>query len=226
MNAPRGFQRFMEDCLYGMRDEICIAYLDDVIVFSKSFEKHLEHTPQVLQRLRSHGLKLKIEKCKLFQKEVNNLGQIVSLHGYRPYPAKVSAVTTLKGSAPKTVGEVRELLGLIGLLGLFDLLQGPSSDKAKTTKKAGKKAGLMPSSKPVLWQEQHRDALAELCDRITSPPIIGYPDYIYPFVLHTNASLDGLSAVLYQKQDGKMRIIRYVSRSLSPAEKTVLECQF
>ena len=84
----------------------------------------------------------------------------------------------------------------------------------------------MPSSKPVLWQEQHRDALAELCDRITSPPIIGYPDDIYPFVLQTNASLDGLGAVLYQKQNGKMRVMGYQSRSLSPAEKTVLECQF
>ena len=171
MNAPGEFQRFMEDCLYGMRNEICIPYLDHVIVFSKSFEEHLEHTRQVLQRLRAHGIKLKPEKCKLFQKEINYLGQIVSSDGYRPDPAKVSAVTTLKNSAPKTVGEVRKLLGLIGYYRryipnlawtarpLFDLPQGPSSDKAKSTKKTGKKAGLIPSSKPVSWQEQHRDAL-------------------------------------------------------------------
>ena len=70
-----------------------------------------------------------------------------------------------------------------------------------------------------MGQKQHRDALAELCDRITSPLIMGYPDYNYPFVLHTDASLDGLGAVLYQKRNGKMRIMGYGSRSLSPAEK-------
>ena len=117
-------------------------------------------------------------------------------------------MTTLKDSAPKTVGEVRKLLGLMGYYRryipnfartarlLFDLLQGPSSEKAKSTTETGKKAGLIPSSKPVLWHEQHKDALAELCDRITSPPIMEYPDYNYPFVLHTYASLDGLGAVV------------------------------
>ena len=114
MNAPGEFQRFMEDCLHELRDEICIPYLDDVIVFSKSFEEHVNHVRQVLQRLRANGIKLKPEKCKLFQREVNYLGQIVSSEGYKPDPSKVNAVTALKDSVPTNVEEVRKLLGLIG----------------------------------------------------------------------------------------------------------------
>ena len=120
-----------------------MRFVYHISIMKNTFEEHLEHNRQVLQRLRAHAIKLKPEKCKLFQKEVNYLGQIVSSDGYRPDPAKVSAVPTLKGSAPKTVGEVRKLLGLIGYYRryipnfartarpLFDLLQCPFSNKAK-----------------------------------------------------------------------------------------------
>lgn len=91
-NAPACFQRFMEKCLDGLRDDICMPYLDDVIVFSKTFDEHIEHLRTVLQRLQSHGVKLKPKKCELFRREVKYLGRIVSEHGYRPDPDKVEAM--------------------------------------------------------------------------------------------------------------------------------------
>ena len=233
MNAPAEFQRFMEDCLHELRDEICIPYLDDVIVFSKSFEEHVNHVRQVLQRLRANGIKLKPEKCKLFQREVNYLGQIVSSEGYKPDPSKVNAVTALKDSVPTNVGEVRKLLGLVGYYRryipdfartarpLFDLLQGLPTDQTKPANRGdkSKKTGVIPSSKPVVWEKQHENALKELLEHLVSPPIMGYPDYNQPFILHTDASLEGLGAVLYQKQNGQMRVMGYGSRSLNQAEK-------
>ena len=60
-NAPSTFQRFMEEALVDFRDDCCIPYLDDVILFSGSFEDHLLHLRKVLQRLRSKGIKLKLE---------------------------------------------------------------------------------------------------------------------------------------------------------------------
>ena len=104
----------MESCLEGLGDEICIPYLDDIIVFSRSFEEHVEHLRKVLRQLQSKGVKLKPRKCKLFQQEVHYLGCIVSEQGYHPDPANVEAVTNLKDSKPKCLGDVRKLLGLMG----------------------------------------------------------------------------------------------------------------
>ncbi|CAB4003088.1 Hypothetical predicted protein [Paramuricea clavata] len=156
MNAPGEFQRFMEGCLHDLRDEICIPYLDDVIVFSKSFEEHVDHVRQVLQRLRANGIKLKPEKCKLFQREVNYLGQIVSSEGYRPDPSKVNAVTALKDSVPTNVGE--NCLVLLGIIEDTFLTLPGLLDLCLTCYKAYKPirpSPLIEEIKPVVWQKQH-----------------------------------------------------------------------
>ena len=104
----------MESCLEGLRDEICTPYLDDIIVYSKDFQDHIEHIRKVPQRLRKHGVKLKPKKCKLFQKEVSFLGRVVSVEGYKLDPASIAPVLDLAKKPPKTVGEVRQVIGLLG----------------------------------------------------------------------------------------------------------------
>ena len=234
-NAPGEFQRFMEHCLDGLRDEICIPYIDDIIVYSKTFEEHVDHIQQVLQRLRAHGIKLKPTKCKLFKREVNYLGQIVSASGYRLDPANVETDLSLKKSNPSTVGEVRKLLGLLGYYRkyipnfartaypLFQLLQAEPDNVTRPVRKNKQhsKRGSVPSSKPVVWGEQHQQALEKLLDHLTSAPVLAYPDFSQSFVLHTDASQEGLGAVLYQRQDGKMHVIGYGSR---PRQKEITIC--
>jgi transposase InsO family protein len=141
-------------------------------------------------------------------------------------PTQVQAVPSLKNKQPKTVGEVRHLLGLLGYYRryiqdfsrvakpLFDLLQRsnePSNNKSKTPQ--------VPSSQSVSWTDEHSSILDQLVTRITSALILAYPDYNEPFVLHTDASQEGLGAVLYQEQNSEMRVIGYGSRSLTSAEK-------
>ena len=113
-NAPAAYQRCMESALEGLNHNICEVYLDDVIVFSKTFDEHVENLREVLQALRKKGMKLRVDKCDLFKKEVRYLGKIVSSEGYRPDPKDTSALQTLTEQTPQTVGDVRKLLGLTG----------------------------------------------------------------------------------------------------------------
>ena len=113
MNAPVNFPRFMENCLGQLRDEICIPYLDDVIVFSKTFSEHIKHLRKVLRRLKSYGVKRKLRKCKLFKREVYILGRVISQDGYRIDRKATNAVTAMTDLKPQTVGEVRRLMGLL-----------------------------------------------------------------------------------------------------------------
>ena len=115
MNAPANFQRFMENYLGELRDKMCIPYLDDVIVFSETFSEHIEHLRKVLRRLKRYGVKLKPRKCALFKREVSFLGRVISQDGYRIDPKAASSVSIMKNLKPRTVGEVRRLMGLLGV---------------------------------------------------------------------------------------------------------------
>ena len=212
-NAPGEFQRFMEHCLDGLRDDICIPYIDDIIVFSQTFEYHVDLIRKVLRRLREHGVKLKPKKRRLFKREVNCFVQIVSAAGYTLDHSNVETVRALKDSKPSTVGEVRKLLVLLGYYRryiqdfariahpLFQLFQAASEGVPKPDKsKQHSDHGSVPSSRPVVWTEQHQKAVETLLDHLVPPPILGYPDFSKSFVLHTDASQEGLGAVLYQKQ--------------------------
>ena len=92
MNAPAGFQSFLEHCVEGIGDELVIPYLDDLIIYSATFEGHLNHCQQVFQRLRKFGMKVKASKCQLFKKEVSYLSRLASSDGYTADPKNVAAV--------------------------------------------------------------------------------------------------------------------------------------
>lgn len=78
---------------------------------------------------------------------------------------------------------------------------------------------------PFLWTEECIEAFHTLKEEITSPPLLGYPDYTLPIVLQTDASREGLGAVLAQVQSGTEKVIAYASRGLSPAETRYLACK-
>ena len=184
-----------------------------MIVFSRTFEEHIENVRTVLRRLREHGIKLKARKCKMFKKEVNYLGRIVSADGYKVDSSNDKAVLALKETNPKTVGDVRKLLGLLGYYRkyiqdfsriaqpLFKLLKAPGAKTSRhpnqSERHSQKGNETQASSRhAIVWTQEHQGVLEKLVDCLANPPILGYPDYDFPFVLHTDASNDGLGAVL------------------------------
>ena len=217
---------------------ICIPYLDDVLVYSKHFDAHLEDIRTVLKRLHENGVKLKPKKCELFRNQVKYLGHIVSSKGYHIDSSNVKAITSLKECKPKTVGDIRRIIGFLNYYRkyianfsqkaapLFDLLKKSDNEEAKKSNdkkfraQRNQKHNRPPSSKEEIeWTTTHQRSLDELIDCLMSPPILGYPIYDMPYVLRTDASQLDLGAVLYQRQDGLMRVISYASRTLTSAEK-------
>ena len=218
MNAPANFQRYMEEAVADYRDEFVIPYLDDIIVYSGSWEEHLEHLRKVLRRVKEKGLKLKPSKCNFFQKEVKFLGRIVGEHGYRMDDGNLEAVRVLKDHTPKTVSDVRVLLGMLGYHRRH--VQDFSKIVHPVTKLlvGHKDVNLDKSKREVEWTEECRLAVNTIVDFITAAPVLAYPDFEKEFILHTDASQRGLGAILYQNHDGDMKVIGYGSRTLNKAE--------
>ena len=163
------------------------------------------------------GLKLKPSKCHFFKEEIEYLGHVVSGEGISTNPKKVEAVT--KWPTPHTVYDVRSFLGFVGYCRRFiknfskiakpirKVITGLENQSKRTAKKTF-----------VEWTEAANSAFEHLKELCVSTPILAYPDYQLPFILHTDISSEGLGEVLYQKQKGKLRVIAYASRSVSKSE--------
>ncbi|GFU25385.1 retrovirus-related Pol polyprotein from transposon 297 [Trichonephila clavipes] len=91
-NAPATFERMMDNLLRHFKWTMCLCYLDDIIVFSETFEDHLIRLRLVLKCLQEAGLKLNSKKCLFAAQEVKILGHLVSSNGVRPDPDKIKAV--------------------------------------------------------------------------------------------------------------------------------------
>ena len=216
-NAPATFQRLMESCLGELNLSWCIIYLDDIIVFSQTPEEHLVRLQAVFDKLKAAGLKLKPSKCELFKKQINYLRHVVGQEGVSTDPDKIKAVT--EWPRPTTVTEVRSFLGFVSyyrrfipnfskvakpLNTLLQNIEGTSNQKKKFK---------------VNWGPEQQEAFETLQKLCTEAPILAYADFKTPFILHTNASSEGLGTVLYQYQNNQRRVIAYASRSLSPSER-------
>ena len=111
-NAPATYQRLMETSLQGLHLKICLVYIDDLIIFSKTYEEHLERLELVFRRLQECGLKLAPKKCKFFKRKVRYVGYIVSADGIEADPDKIDKIK--QWPTPKTPEEVRRFLGFAG----------------------------------------------------------------------------------------------------------------
>ena len=110
--APSVFQRLMDFVLCGLSYITCLVYLDDVIVFGRSFDEELHRLDDVCSRLKGAKLKLEPSKCSLFQRSVEFLGHVVSEAGIAMQDGKMSAIRDWPSC--RNVTEDRAFMGLSG----------------------------------------------------------------------------------------------------------------
>ena len=109
-NASQLFQRAMEKVLKGLLGLLCLIYIDNIVVFSRSEEEHISHLNTLFERLTQYNLQLNPNKCVFGLRQVRLLGYIESQEGLSADPEKVTAITKLE--PPKSVAEVRIFLGM------------------------------------------------------------------------------------------------------------------
>ena len=207
-NAPSTFERLMEQVLAGLQWQICLVYLDDVIVYSRDFTEHVERLEIILKRISEAGLKLKPKKCHFFCEKVIYLGHTVSAEGIATDPEKVRAVQDWE--VPKDLTDVRSFLGLCSYYRRF-IPQFGTIAKPLTR--------LTEKDHGFKWGVEQEEAWATLKHKLLSAPVLAYPDPQKEFILDTDASAYGIGAVLSQVQDGQERVIAYGSRCLTKEER-------
>ena len=222
-NAPATFQRLMEHSMGELYMRECFPFVDDIMVPGKGFDEEYSRLRRVFQKTRENKLKLNSSKCQLFQRRACYCGHIVSSDGIETDPAKVAKIADWR--EPENATELREFLGFAGYYRKFvagfatiakplnQLIGGPSKRHAK------KKDATTAVTPEWRWDEPQQKAFDKLKECLTSPPILAYPNYNCPFVLYTDASGDGLGAVLGQQQTDGEKVMAYASRGLSKSER-------
>ena len=224
-NGPATFSRLMSKCFGDLNLIWLIIFLDDLLLYSKTIDEMLERLEIVFKRLGDFGLKIKPSKVHLFQREVCHLGYKISEEGISTDPDKISAITGW--NTPDNDKELHSFLGLAGYYRrfvknfaqiakpLYDILNTNRSKKRCKTTEQDKKTF------KEKWTSKCQQSFETLKQKLTTAPILGYPDFSLPFILEIDASLEGLGAVLSQKQSNGPVVLAYASRSLKPAEQNM-----
>ena len=211
-NAPSTYQRLMAGVLRGLIGKICLAYLEDVIVFSKNRADHTADLSAVLERIRAAGLKLKPTKCSLFREQVLYLGHVISPAGVSPDPAKLRVLADWP--APTTVREIQSFLGFVNFYADFidNSTELTSQLYDLTTGKKGEES--------VQMSAENLTAFEEIKRRLCAAPRLAHPDLERPFTLYTDASKIEVGAVLLKRgADGIERAVSFFSKKLSSAQR-------
>ena len=213
-NALVTFQRLMQNCLRELNLTYSLIFLDDVIVFSWTEEEHLHHLQVVFGRFLEHGLKLKPSKCHFLQDEITFLGHEISANGMRPGTANLKAIAEM---APlKTYTEIRRFTGMTGFFQQF--IKGYSKIAKPLNDLLEGKASKLKNEELELTPEALQ-AFKDLKKKCMTAPVLVFTDFKKPFRLETDATKEGLGAVLLQESDdGQYHPVAFASHELKGGE--------
>lgn len=207
-NAPATYQRMMQDILGSLIWTECLVYLDDVLVFGRTFDEHQERLHRVVHRLFDAGLLLKAKKCMFGARSTTFLGHVVSSEGIGPDPKKVEKIKNFP--IPRNPKELRSFLGL-------------GSYYRRYIKDFGRIAvplhKLTEKDATFTWAKEHKAAFQQIRDGISQAVVQGHPDFSKPFIVDADASEIGAGCILSQRdKEGREVPILMDSRKFTAAE--------
>ena len=177
-----------------------MEYLDDIIIFSKTEEEHLQHLEDIFEQLQKAGLKLKLQKCSFFKKHIQYLGHLISDEGIQPLPEKLESIA--KMPVPQNTKQVKQLLGLVGYYRRF---VPHFSDIARPLTQLTRK------NEGFNWSTECEKCFHMLKNYLYEAPILRYPDPTAEYILYTDASKYAYAGVLTQSIDGTDHPVAYTS---------------
>ena len=208
-NAPMSFQMLMTKVLGKMNWKQALCFIDDILVFSPTFDQHLIDLEHLFQKLRAANLTLKPEKCHFAQEKVKYLGHILSKNGIFVDKEKTRAVDEFP--VPTTQRALRSFLGLCNYYRKF------VKNYSKITVPLNE---LLQKDRKFKWEDKHQEAFEILKRALVTAPMIHYPDMNRTFILTTDASDTALGYILGQKgSDGRERVVCYGGRALRSEER-------
>lgn len=210
-NAPYFFCKLMAELLRDF-ENFAVPYLDDIAIFSETWESHLKHVECVLKQIKRAKLTIKPSKCRFAQKNVKYLGHIVGQGARTPAEAKIQSV--LEFRPPRTKTEIRSFLGISSYynryIPMYSSIAAPLTDALKGKEKKG----------AIVWNDKCQAAFETLKEKLTDKPVLFAPDFEKPFIVQTDASDVGMGAVLSQVDErGEEHPIVYLSKKFSDVER-------
>lgn len=218
-NAPATFQAYINEALRGLLDNICVAYMDDILIFSQDEAAHETHVGLILERLKEYALYVKLSKCEFYTKEVSFLGFRVGTAGVSMEPSRVSAIE--EWPVPTSFRDIQVFLGFAnfyrGFVWRYSAVVAPITDLL-IGMKAGKKTG------PFSWPEEADAAFRTLKACFSQEPMLAHFDPERQSRLEVDASGGAIGGVISQAYESlggrtRWRPVAFFSRKLTVAEK-------
>lgn len=217
--SPAIFQRVLSSIIRKHRlSDFTVNYIDDILVFSKTFDEHIIHLSLLLEAILKEGFRLKFSKCNFAQDSVKYLGHIIKNNTVTPLKDNLIAIKEFP--TPKTQKQVRQFLGKINFYGKYMPHTSIVLDPLHNLLRKGQK---------FIWSEKCQESFETVKKHLCSKPILAIFDPNLPIRIYTDASMQGIGAVLKQtQQNGEEKPCAYFSKKLSDAQKKkkaiYLEC--
>ena len=187
--------------------KFCRKYLDDIYVFSRNVDEHIEHIKQVLELIINAGFKLNAKKCTWMASKINILGFLVSGSTIQMDSDRISAIKNRK--EPTNQKQIQQYLGLTGYYRQF------IKNYAEISKPLYE---LIKKDQKYVWEETQKQAYNKLKQSPLSEPVLAQAVLGEQFIVYSDASNYAIGGVLSQEINDKEHVIWYASRLLKRAE--------